>query len=74
MKINSEKATTIRVATMALITALVAFNNHWTITIGFIYILFTLEIQGKVLLDMLQDVLTIIGKLKKLEDSNLDKK
>jgi len=56
-----------RLITTALLAALIAFNNHWTITVGFIFIILTLEIQGKLLVDILTDVIKIIGKIEKLE-------
>jgi hypothetical protein len=71
MKLKQEQSTMIRITTMALITAMIAWNNHWTITVGFIYIIFTLEIQGKLLLDLLQDMLKVIGKINKIENKNL---
>lgn len=62
----------IRIFITALLAALIALNNHWSITIGFIFIMLTLEIQGKIVLDILQDVIKIIGKVEKLEEKESD--
>lgn len=46
----------IRMILLAGLVALIAIYNHWTVTLGFIYVIFTLEAFGSISSGLIQTV------------------